>query len=131
MPLFFIVAFNLIIPRDDCRWKAVIEYKCLIARSGPCPLMMATISLLFLMFMLMSFFCTVLGQDSQESSPPFHLLGLLGPVALAEPHARAVPVPVDEFDTGKLKGFADRLSRPVLLNRLEMETLQMQTFRNN
>ena len=57
------------------------------------------------MFMLMSFFCTVLGAKLRKQSLPrlFIYSGLLGPVALAEPHARAVTILVDEFDTGFFK----------------------------
>ena len=44
------------------------------------------------------------GKLSKQSlPPPFYLFGLLGPVALAEPHARVVTILVDEFDTGFFK----------------------------
>ena len=41
----------------------------------------------------------------------FRLFRLLRPLALAQSHARAAAVLVDEFDAGTLEGFTDSLNR--------------------
>ena len=49
-----------------------------------------------------------LGKPSEPSAPPlFSLFGLLRPLALAQAHARAASVLVDEFDAGVFQRAAE------------------------
>jgi hypothetical protein len=49
-------------------------------------------------------FCAVFGESAWQPRLPFRLFGLLDPLALAEAHAGAAPVFVDEFDPAQFKG---------------------------